>query len=102
MRPTASAWLARHPFLLLGLATIALFALIESRWISPTHGALLATLRILVIPFYPVWLALTMVQVQLGEVEDDWPSRADEPSECVTGRPEAATISARPAAPNAV
>jgi hypothetical protein len=68
MSPIASSWIARHPFLLVGLITPALVIFVESGLIATDGDILAAVLRVLIIPFYLVWLALTILQVQFGAV----------------------------------
>jgi hypothetical protein len=53
------AWIARHPFLLLGLSSLALFALAARLDVG------LGLARILIVPWYAMWLLVTIVQVRL-------------------------------------
>jgi hypothetical protein len=59
----------RHPFLLLGLLTLALLAAVEA--LTRTGHAQAAAvgagpLRVLIIPMYVVWLAFTILNVALN------------------------------------
>jgi hypothetical protein len=62
-------WLRQHPFLTLGLFTLLLFFSAETLW---SQGAVVASerlagpLRVLFIPMYLVWLAITMLHVALA------------------------------------
>lgn len=61
-------WLLRHPFLVLGLLTLALFFGVEALRAEGAVGIaeqLAVPLRIIIIPMYLVWLGLTMAYVAL-------------------------------------
>jgi hypothetical protein len=61
-------FLGRHLFLLLGLATLALFFGVEAREHGGYNAAaaeLARPLRILIIPMYVVWLLFTMLNAAL-------------------------------------
>ena len=53
-------WIARHPFLLLGVISIALYAVLAR------VGPLELLLRVLIIPAYVMSLLVTVFQVRLG------------------------------------
>jgi hypothetical protein len=53
------AWVARHPFLLFGLLSAALFVVAERL------GAAAPLVRVLIMPWYLMWLLVTIAQVRL-------------------------------------
>ncbi|MFL5576563.1 MAG: hypothetical protein ACJ79S_11405 [Gemmatimonadaceae bacterium] len=58
----------RHPFLLLGLLSLALFFIVEAlnrAGHTNAAAAAAAPLRVLIIPMYVVWLPFTMLNVAL-------------------------------------
>jgi len=61
-------WLVAHPFLVLGIITLLLFAAVE---MLRTNGALALSrqlagpMRLLIIPMYLMWLLVTMLNVAL-------------------------------------
>ena len=59
----------RHPFLFLGLLTLALFFVVEAlgkTGHAQAAAALAAPMRVLIIPMYVIWLLFTMLKVALA------------------------------------
>ena len=54
-------WLRRHPFLTLGLATFALFLLVES--VPPGTGGMAVARQILRVLIVPLWLMRTLEMI---------------------------------------
>ena len=53
-------WMARHPFLLLGVVSIVLYATLAR------SGVMVGLLRVLILPAYLMWMIVTVIQVRLG------------------------------------